>query len=58
MTEHARMGLMDNILSMVLAHPIQQLAAEAVGQMLKDLHSATGVSKRLIRFDIFTPENA
>ncbi|MGB8814961.1 MAG: LacI family DNA-binding transcriptional regulator [Paracoccaceae bacterium] len=56
-TEHTRLGLMDNLLSMVLAHPIQRLAVEAVGQMLRDPRNGTGPSKRLIGFDIFTPEN-
>ena len=56
-TDHTRTGLIDNDLSMVLAHPIQRLANEAVAHMLRDLRSALGPTKRLIGFDIFTPEN-
>ena len=57
LTEHTRMGLIDNDLSMVLSHPIQRLANEAISQMLRDLRTGTGPAKRLIGFDIFTPEN-
>lgn len=56
-TDHTRLGLIDNDLSLVLAHPIQRLANEAVVHMLRDLRAGTGAVKRLIGFDIFTPEN-
>ena len=57
LTEQTRIGLMDRVLSMVLAHPIQRLTTEAIGQMLRDLRSGTGPAKRLMGFDIYTPEN-
>ena len=57
LTEHTRSGLIDTDLSLVLAHPIQRLANEAVVQMLRDLRAGMGPAKRLIGFDIFTPEN-
>lgn len=56
-TEHTRMGLIDNDLSLVLAHPVQRLANAAVAQMLRDLRAGMGPAKRLIGFDICTPEN-
>ena len=56
-TDHTRLGLMDNDLSLVLAHPIQRLAMEAVVHMLRDLRARMGLVKHLIGFDIFTPEN-
>ena len=56
-TDHTRMGLIDNDLSLVLAHPIQRLATEAVVHMLRDLQAGKSAAKRLIGFDIFTPEN-
>lgn len=57
LTEHTRMGLIDNNLSLVLAHPILRLATESIQQMLRDLRSGNGVSKRVLGFDVFTPEN-
>lgn len=57
-TEHTRMGLMDNILSLVLAHPIPRLASEAVRVMNQDVCDAAPFpTKRLIGFDVFSPEN-
>ena len=56
-TDHTRMGLIDQHLSMVLAHPISRLASEAIGQMLRDIRAGSGLSKRVLGFDIFTPEN-
>lgn len=48
---------MDNILSLTLAHPIQRMAAEAIGQMLRDCRAGDAPGKRLLNFDIFCPEN-
>lgn len=56
-TEHTRNGLMDEHLAMVLAHPIGRLAVEAVGQMRRDVSTGAGLTKRMIGFDIYTPEN-
>lgn len=56
-TDHTRNGLMDDDLAMVLAHPIARLASEAISQMRKDLTSQAGLTKRLISFEIYTPEN-
>lgn len=57
LTEHTRLGLIDNDLSFVLAHPIQRMATEAIGQLLSDLRTGQGPVKHLIGFDIYTPEN-
>lgn len=56
-TTHTRDGLMDNLLSMVFAHPIQRLATEAVAQMQRDTVAGMAPSKRLLNFDIYGPEN-
>ncbi len=57
LTTHTRAGLMDNLLSMVFAHPIKRLAAEAIAQMQKDLSDAAAPTKRILNFDIYGPEN-
>ena len=57
LTEHTRMGLIDNDLSLVLAHPVQRMANETLLHMLRDLRSGAGPTKRLIGFEIYTPEN-
>lgn len=57
LTDHTRMGLIDKDLSVVLAHPIQRMANEAVLHMQRGLRTDTPPTKRLIGFDIFTPEN-
>ena len=51
------MGLIDNNLSLVLAHPVQRMANETLLHMLRDLRSGAGPTKRLIGFEIYTPEN-
>ena len=56
-TDHTRMGLIDNDLSLVLAHPIARLAKEAISNMQRDLRSGKGTTKSTLGFDIFTPEN-
>lgn len=48
---------MDNLLSMVFAHPIRRLAAEAISQMQKDLSDEIAPAKRILNFDIYGPEN-
>ncbi|MBL8563232.1 MAG: LacI family DNA-binding transcriptional regulator [Gemmobacter sp.] len=57
LTEHTRLGLIDGVMSLVVAHPLARLATEAFAQMLGDLHSGTSPGKRLISFDIYTPES-
>jgi LacI family transcriptional regulator len=57
LTDHTRVGLMDNVLSMVFAHPIRRLASEAISLMVRDVIAANPPSKRLLNFDIFGPEN-
>lgn len=57
MTEHTRTGLIDRDLSLVLAHPVARMAAEAIGQMCQDLRAGGGPGKRILAFDIYTPEN-
>ena len=56
-TEHTRNGLMDDDLALVLAHPIPRLAAEAINQMRRDIVTGSVPSKRMIGFEIYTPEN-
>lgn len=56
-TDHTRVGLMDNLLSMVFAHPIRRLAAEAIAQMHRDISDETAPAKRVLNFEIFGPEN-
>lgn len=57
LTVHTRSGLIDHDLSVVIAHPISRMAAEAVSAMQHDLRSGNGPSKRVLNFDIYTPEN-
>lgn len=57
LTDHTRVGLMDNVLSMVFAHPIRRLASEAISLMVRDAVAGSPPSKRLLNFDIFGPEN-
>lgn len=57
LTDHTRVGLMDNVLSMVFAHPIRRLASEAISLMVRDAVAASPPSKRLLNFEIFGPEN-
>lgn len=57
LTEHTRTGLIDHVLSMVFAHPLQRLATEAVTHIAKELANGVGPSKRLLNFDIYGPEN-
>ena len=57
MTEHTRIGLLDHDLSMVIAHPIDRLATEAVSLMRVGPGAAQQPAKRLIGFNLFTPEN-
>jgi LacI family transcriptional regulator len=56
-TDHTRVGVMDNLLSMVFAHPIKRLAAEAISQMNKDLSEEKAPAKRILNFEIYGPEN-
>lgn len=56
-TENTRMGLIDGLISMVFAHPIQRLATEAIGQMLKDMTEGLAPTKRALSFEIYGPEN-
>lgn len=56
-TDHTRIGLMDNLLSMVFAHPIKRLAADAISQMQNDLSEKIAPAKRILNFDIYGPEN-
>jgi LacI family transcriptional regulator len=57
MTEHTRMGLIDNVLTMIFAHPIQRLACDAIAQMQSDLTNEAPPAKCLLNFEIFGPEN-
>jgi len=58
LTEHTRMGLIGGLLSMVIAHPLAQLAATAVAEMCRDISSGQGTpARRVLGFEIFTPEN-
>ena len=56
-TEHTRIGLMDDDLSMVIDHPIDRLATKAMILMRVGPSASHQPSKRLIGFDLFTPEN-
>ena len=56
-TEHTRNGLIDGNLALVLAHPIARLATEAICQMRRDVVNESGPAKRMIGFQIYTPEN-
>jgi LacI family transcriptional regulator len=57
LTEHTRMGLIDNRLSMTLAHPITRLATEAISVMQGDTAAGSSLAKRMLNFDIYVPEN-
>ncbi len=52
-----RAALIDGALTMVIAHPVQRMAAEAVGAMRDAVLGRTAPGQRLLSFDIFTPEN-
>ncbi len=52
-----RAALIDGALTMVIAHPVQRMAAEAVGAMRDAVLGRTPPGQRLLSFDIFTPEN-
>ena len=54
--ESTRTGLMDGILTMVIAHPLARLAQEAIDAM-RDAALGHAPGQRLIGFDIFTAEN-
>jgi LacI family transcriptional regulator len=56
-TDHTRDALLDNVLSMVFAHPIRRLAADAIAQMLRDVSAGAAPTKRLLNFEIYGPEN-
>lgn len=57
MTEHTRTGLIDRILTMIIAHPIQRMTTEAILQMQGDMATSGSPGKRVLGFEIFTPEN-
>lgn len=57
MTDHTRMGLIDNVLSAVMAHPVTRLAKEAVATLQQGVATPGAPAKRQLGFDIFTPEN-
>lgn len=57
LTEHTRLGLIDHVLAMVFAHPLQRLASETVAHLQRELASGTPPTKRLLAFDIYGPEN-
>jgi LacI family transcriptional regulator len=57
LTEQTRMGLMDHILTMVFAHPLQRLAAEAISHLVREVTSGAAPSKKLLAFDVVGPEN-
>lgn len=56
-TDHTRTGLMDNILAMVFAHPVQKLAEEAIAHLTREISNGAPPTKRLLPFEIFGPEN-
>ncbi|HMS94601.1 MAG TPA: LacI family DNA-binding transcriptional regulator [Tabrizicola sp.] len=57
LTEHTRTGLMDDVLTMVFAHPVQRLASEAITHLAREVTTGTPPTKKLLAFDIFGPEN-
>ncbi|MBV1701973.1 MAG: LacI family DNA-binding transcriptional regulator [Hyphomicrobiales bacterium] len=57
LTIHSRTGLIDGDLSVLLAHPLSRMATEAIGQIQQDLRTGRGPGKRVLGFDIYTPEN-
>jgi LacI family transcriptional regulator len=56
-TEHTRTGLMDNILTMVFAHPVQRLAEEAITHLVRELSTGAPATKKILPFDVLGPEN-
>lgn len=54
--EPTRTGLLDGILTMIIAHPTTRLVQEAIDAM-RDAASGQPPGQRLIGFDIFTAEN-
>lgn len=53
LTEHTRMGLIDGLVALIVAHPLPRLAAEAVALMA----SGHEPGKKVIGFDIHVPES-
>lgn len=56
MMEPTRTGLIDGILTMVIAHPTTRMIGEAIDAM-RDAATGRPPGQRLIGFDIFTAEN-
>jgi hypothetical protein len=56
-TEHTRTGLMDHVLAIVFAHPVQRLATEAVAHLVREVTSGAAPTKKLLAFDVLGPEN-
>jgi LacI family transcriptional regulator len=57
MTELTRLGLVDRVLTMIVAHPVQRLATEAIALMQRDLSHSNPPGKRVLGFEIFGQEN-
>jgi len=57
LTEHTRVGIMNHELAFVVAHPIARLASEAISVMAQGINIQSGIGKRILGFDLFTPEN-
>lgn len=57
MTDHTRLGLIDRVLTMIVAHPIERLATEAIFQMRADHFEKIPPRKRMLPFEVFGPEN-
>lgn len=57
LTDHTRLGLIDRVLTMVIAHPIERLASETVAQMVADQTQGSVPGKRVLGFEMMSPEN-
>lgn len=57
LTEHTRLALIDRVMTLVVAHPNQMLATEAITQMRADFLTKGSPGKRVLTFEMFGPEN-
>ena len=57
LTNHTRTGLIENVLSLSLAHPVDRMATETIRRMTEDRKADLQPGKSVLNFDIFTPEN-
>jgi len=56
-TEHQRLGLLDQELSLLICHPIDRLAREAINLMQQPVEVGGQPMKCIVGYDLITPES-